>query len=207
MPRRSYDAVMRIICKTFLWAALAGGAAPAMAGGGMILSEDKCIVEIDFYQAHFTAYQPEASGDSQYCKDLPSVGETIFVLDYLHRSLSEVPVDFRIIRDVTGKGEFVKIDDIEAIGDLGDITVFYHPPEIKSNATYSVTHTFAEKGDYVGIVTAGHPTNDSIYTSVFPLTVGASSIPWPMIAFVAALLIVGSYLGRMKGIGGRTERA
>lgn len=168
----------------------------------MILSEDKCIVEIGFYQAHFTAYQPGSNGDSQYCRSLPDTGETIFVLDYLHRSLSEVPVDFRVIRDVTGKGEFVKIEDVEAIGDLEEHTVFYQPPAIKSNATYSVTHVFEEKGDYVGIVTAGHPTNDNVYTSVFSFTVGASNIPWPIISMFIAVLIVGLYLMRMKGIGG-----
>jgi hypothetical protein len=86
----------------------------ALAGGGVVLSEDTCKIQIGFYEAHFTAYQPQASGDRQFCEDLPEVGETIFVLDYLHRSLSEVPVDFRIIRNVTGKGRFARLEDVEA---------------------------------------------------------------------------------------------
>ena len=78
----------------------------AFAGGGLILRDDVCIITIDFYEAHFTAYQPDTSGNEELCRDLPNTGETIFVLDYLHSSLKEVPVDFRIIkkRDRRGLG-------------------------------------------------------------------------------------------------------
>ena len=61
------------------------------AGGGLVLEDDVCIIWIDFYSAHFTAYQPGSSGNEQFCEDLPDTGETIFVLDYLHQSLKEVP--------------------------------------------------------------------------------------------------------------------
>ena len=74
-------------------------------------------------------------------------GNTIFVLDYLHKSLSEVPVDFRIIKNVTSKGEFVQINDIEEIIDIEDVTVFYQKPVIKSNASYTVSHDFMEEGE------------------------------------------------------------
>lgn len=168
-----------------------------------MLSEDTCIIRIGFYEAHFTAYQPEASGDTQYCEDLPAVGETIFVLDYLHRSLSEVPVDFRVIRDVTGKGEFVRWEDIEAVGNLESHTVFYEPPVVKRNATFNVTVPFTEKGDYIGIVTAGHPTNEKIYTSVFPFSVGRRNLPWGLVGLVGAVLIGGVYVVRTLGAGRR----
>jgi hypothetical protein len=56
-----------------------------------------------------------------------------------------VPVDFRIIKNVTSKGEFVQINDIEEIIDIEDVTVFYQKPVIKSNASYTVSHDFMEK--------------------------------------------------------------
>lgn len=167
------------------------------AGGGVLLSEDSCIMTIGFYEAHFTAYQPTTSGDKQFCEDLDDTGNTIFVLDYLHKSLSEVPVDFRIIKNVTSKGEFVQINDIEEIIDIEDVTVFYQKPVIKSNASYTVSHDFMEEGEYVGIVTAGHPTNSNIYSSVFPFRVGKVSLPWPIIIFITLILIFGTYLYRM----------
>jgi len=146
--------------------------APVWAGGGMVLRADKCIIEIGFYEAHFTAYQPQTRGNEQFCQELPDVGETLFVLDYLHGSMKEVPIDFRIIKDETKLGEFVQVKDIEAIDDLNSLTVFYHQPTVHSDASLSVAYTFAASGSYIGIVTAGHPTKDTIYSAVFPFTVG-----------------------------------
>ena len=172
-------------------------ASNCLAGGGVLLSDDSCIMTIGFYEAHFTAYQPDSSGDKQFCEDLEEMGNTIFVLDYLHKSLSEVPVDFRIIKNVTNKGEFVQMDDIMEIQDLDRFTVFYQEPIIKTNASYTVSHDFIEKGEYIGIVTAGHPTNNNIYSSVFPFRVGASDLSWSIIVFLGLILIFGVYLFRM----------
>jgi len=140
----------------------------------MVIEGDVCIVWVDFYSAHFTAYQPEKRGSEQFCQQLPDVGETIFVLDYLHQSMKEVPVSFRIIHDVTDQGAYVKLKHVEALADIDSHTVFYQQPTIRADASLKIEHDFAQEGDYIGIVTVGHPTNDTIYTAVFPFTVGAS---------------------------------
>ena len=168
--------------------------ASALAGGGLVLKDDVCIIQIDFYSAHFTAYQPNTSGNTQFCRDLPDTGETIFVLDYLHQSLREVPVDFRIIRDVTGLGRFVKLKHVEAIEDIEQHTVFYQSPTIRPDASLKIEYDFAEEGAYIGIVTAGHPSTDTIYTAVFPFEVGGSNFSYLVPLFVllagAAFLVV-----------------
>lgn len=163
----------------------------AFASGGVVLKGDVCTIEVGFYEALFTAYQPQTSGNEEFCEDLPNTGESIFVLDYLHASLREVPVSFRIIRDATGLGRFVQHDDILALEDIDALTVFYQPPIIKPGASFRIEHEFAKKGEYVGIVTAGHPTNDATYYAVFPFTVGAFNFPyWTLAIVVGALLIV-----------------
>ena len=164
--------------------------APVWAGGGMVLREDKCIIEIGFYDTHFTAYQPQTRGNEQFCQELPDVGETLFVLDYLHGSMKEVPIDFRIIKDVTDLGKFVRMSDIEAIDDLNQLTVFYHQPTVHSAASLSVDHTFAVPGNYIGIVTAGHPTKDTIYSAVFPFTVGKTDYTRPLLYGLLILLLL-----------------
>ena len=143
-----------------------------LAGGGLVLEGDVCIIQIDFYSAHFTAYQPDSSGNEQFCQQLPDTGTTIFVLDYLHQSLKDVPVSFRIIHDVTGQGSYVKLKHIGGIKDIEHHTVFYQAPVIRTDASLKIEYDFAEEGPYIGIVTAGHPSNDTIYTSVFPIEVG-----------------------------------
>jgi hypothetical protein len=161
--------------------------AGTLAGGGLVIEDDVCIIRIDFYSAHFTAYQPDTSGNTQFCRDLPDTGETIFVLDYLHQSLKEVPVDFRIIRDVTGLGRFVKLKHVEAIEDIEQQTVFYQPPIIRPDASLKIEYEFVEEGAYIGVVTAGHPSKDTIYTAVFPFEVGGSNFAWlaPLVLLLA----------------------
>lgn len=175
----------------------------AQAGGGLVLKNDSCIITIGFYEAHFTAYQPESSGDKEFCENLPARGETVVVLDYLHRSLKDVPVDYRIIHNVTGKGEFARLGDIEALADIDTATVYYKEPTVQQDGRLLIEYSFAEDGEYIGIVTAGHPTNENTYVSVFPFTVGASRVPWGWLAFGVALALAAALLLGMKHIGGR----
>jgi hypothetical protein len=168
----------------------------AFAGGGVALQEDQCIITIDFYTAHFTAYQPDSSGDQQFCEDLPEVGTAIFVLDYLHRSLKEVPVDFRIIRNATGLGAYARLEDVQALADIDSHTVFYRSRAIEPSGSYTVEHRFDEPGEYIGVVSAGHPTNDKTYYAVFPFSVGITDysewLLWLLVvaAFPAAFYIM-----------------
>lgn len=160
-----------ILSTTLLGIPLTG----ALAGGGLVLEGDACIIQIEFYAVHFTAYQPTTSGNTQFCRKLPATGDTIIVLDYLHQSLKEVPVDFRIIRDVTGQGRFVKLKHIEALENIEQHTLFYQPPVIQADASLKLEVEFLEEGAYIGIISAGHPSKDTIYTAVFPFEVGGTN--------------------------------
>lgn len=166
-----------------------------LAGGGLVLEGDTCIIWIDFYSAHFTAYQPVSSGNEQFCQQLPATGVTIFVLDYLHPSLKEVPVSFRIIHDVTGQGSYVKLNHIEAIEDIEQHTVFYQSPTVRSDASFKIEYDFAHQGAYIGIVTAGHPSMDTIYTAVFPIKVGGSNYDF-LLPLILLLVVTGYLLKR-----------
>ncbi len=171
-------------------------AGTALAGGGMVLKDDACIIEIDFYSAHFTAYQPHTRGNEQFCQQLPDLGETLFVLDYLHPSLKDVPVSLRIIHDVTGQGGYVKLKHVEEIEDIERHTVFYQPPVIRPDASFQVDFNLTAEGSFIGIVTAGHPSTDTIYTAVFPFEVGGPDYGFllPVIFLLLAIAVV--LLGR-----------
>ena len=167
---------MRVILVVLgLLAALTMCIGQARASGGLVMSGGTCTVHIDFYSARFTAYQTETRGSEEFCENLPDTGPTIIVLDYLHPSLKEVPVDFRIIRDVTGQGRFAKLEDVEALGDIEPLTVFYQPPVIRPDSSFKIEYDFTNAGNYIGVITAGHPTNEKIYAAVFPFTVGVRS--------------------------------
>lgn len=161
----------------------------AFGHGGVVAEEDLCIIEIGIFRAHFTVYQPETRASTEYCEDIPDVGNAVFVLDYLHDSLREVPVDFRIIRDVNKRTIYADWEDVSSIDDIESATVFYQAPDIFPGASMSVSHRFLEKGWYTGIVTTKHPVRDIHYQAVFGFHVGRKALGfWPLMILIIIAL-------------------
>jgi hypothetical protein len=102
-------------------------------------------------------------------------------------------VDFRIIRDVTGKGRFARWEDVAAIDDLDSVTVFYQPPLIEPDV-FTVLYDFSEEGDFIGVVTAAPANSKRQHIAVFPFEVGYTGYGyWPLIMVTLAVLAL-SYL-------------
>ena len=168
----------------------------ADAHGGVVFEEDVCVIKIGFLTAHFTIYQPETSASQEYCEDIPDVSDTIFVLDYLHDSMKEMPVDFRIVRDVDDLGIYAKWEDVEKMENIEHDTVFYQHPVKKADSVLTVDHVFAEPGSYIGIVTAQHPTLDKTYSAVFPFSVGGTSLGYlPLFLLLGVLAQISYWMG------------
>ncbi len=160
------------------------------AHGSVSNEDDLCAIQIGYYRAHFKIYLPRTRQHRQYCEDLPGSGESVFVMEYLHRGLGEIPVDFRIIRDTTGMGRFAQLEHVEALGDLEPLTVFYQPPVVKPDV-FTVMHNFDRPGEFIGIVTAVPHGGGEPYAAVFPFRVGFIGFGyWPLIV----LLVIGLQL-------------
>lgn len=156
--------------------------------GGVVEEGDLCVIKVNFLSAHFKVYQPQVSGHKQFCEDLPAASESVFVMEYQHDALATMPIDFRIIRDTTGKGRFARMEDVAAIDNLDAVTVFYNEAVVDRDV-YTVIHDFEKEGDYIGIVSARHPETDKIYAAVFPFEVGFTGLGyWPF--FVGLLLVI-----------------
>ena len=157
-------------------------AAAAYAHGGVVEEDDLCVIKVNYLRGHFKIYQPRIDGHREYCEDLPNATETIFVMEYLHDGLANAAVDFRIIRDVTGKGRFARWEDVAEIADLDSVTVHYREPAVDPDVL-TVNHDFAEEGDYIGIVTASIAGDEDVYRAVFPFEVGFTGFGyWPLFA-------------------------
>jgi hypothetical protein len=72
---------------------------------------------------------------------------------------------------------------------------------VEPSASFRVNLDFTENGDYVGIATAGHPSNDDVYIAVFPFRVGQADFPFAIAVFILALALVAAYLFRLGRIG------
>jgi len=172
----------------------------AFSHGGVVEEDDLCVIKVNFLRAHFKIYQPAAAGHKQYCEDLPVASESVFVMEYQHDSLSEMSIDFRIIRDITGKGRFARMEDIELISDIESATVYYQPPIVEPDI-YTVNYEFLEDGEFIGIVSATHQETGKVYAAVFPFEVGFTGLGyWPF--FIGLLVLIQiQYLimsGRLK---------
>ena len=158
------------------------------AHGSVTPDADLCIIRIGFFKAHFKVYLPETHQHKEFCEDLPGVGNSIFVLEYVHDGLAEVPIDFRIIENVTGQGRFTNVDHVAQIGDLEDITIFHHPAAVQPDV-FTVAHEFDNSGEFVGIVTVTRPDNSGVYTAVFPFEAGYTGLGyWPWVIGILILL-------------------
>ena len=154
---------------------MALGAQPAAAHGGVVEEDDLCVIKVNYLRGHFKIYQTLVDGHQEYCEDIPGTGETVFVMEYEHSGLGEVPIDFRVIRNVTGNGIFTNLDDVEQIDDLESVTILRHEAATQPDV-FTVVHNFEEQGEFVGIVTVQNPETGRIYTAVFPFEVGFAGI-------------------------------
>ena len=163
-------------------------ASAAAAHGSVTPDEDLCVMRIGYYSAHFKIYLPQDRGHTQYCEDLPVAGESIFVMEYEHSGLGNAPIDFRIIRNVTGQGRFTRLRHIQDIADLDDNTVFYLPGATQPDV-FTAMYKFEKSGEFVGIVTVNEPATGEVYTAVFPFDVGFTGFGyWPLLALVGLIL-------------------
>ena len=175
-------------------------AAPARGHGGVAFEDDQCVINIGYLQAHFKIYLPEARGHEQFCEDLPEAGHGVFVMEYTRPGLDTVPIEFRIVRNVTGLDRFADEAAVRAIPDLDAVTVMHRPPA-PHPGVFTAQHVFEREDAYIGIVTAQLPGSAQAQVAVFPFRVGRKGPgPWVWLLLVAAVAQLGAWLasGRLK---------
>ncbi len=172
----------------FLLLALSFCPQTSNAHGSVTPEDDLCIIRIGYFRAHFKIYLPRTTEHVEYCEDIPGTGEAVFIMEYEHSGLGDVPIDFRVIRNVTGQGTFTALEDIEKIDDLEAITVLHHPAAVQPDV-FTYLHQFNEQGEFVGIVKVQQPETGEVYTAVFPFEVGYTGIPkWAWFVIIAIFL-------------------
>ena len=153
---------------------------PQLAGahGGVVAEEDTCLLRMGFLQAHFTLHQPETRGAEEFCEDLPDIGSSLFVIEYLHDMMKEMPIDFRIIADNQNFGIFANWEDVASIADLEAQTVLHRLLAPQPVGVLALRHEFEQPGGYIGIVVAENPDNGKAYNAVFYFEVGNAGYGW-----------------------------
>lgn len=173
----------------------------AYGHGGVVAEEDLCLLRMGFLQAHFTLYLPDTRGSDEFCEEVPDTGRALFVVEYLHEMMKEMPIEFRIVRDDQGFGIFANWDDVSSIPDLDAQTIFHRPLAPEPTGWVTVSHTFEDPGGFIGVVVAENPANGKVYNSVFYFEVGNAGygyIPLFVALIVAAQLLFFANTGSLQ---------
>ena len=171
-------------------------AAPSVcfAHGGVSMEDDVCIIQIGRYKAHFTGYLPERRATQEFCEDIPSIGNAVFVIDFISDELREMELDFRIVRDVNDAGLDATYEALGGEKAIEDATIFYKPMRRYPNGVINLEYPFITKGTYIGILNARHLATGLAYRSIFPFRVGRVAYMKYALYFGTVLLGCGLFI-------------
>lgn len=103
--------------------------------GGASVDTDQCRINVGPHLVHFTAYQPQLTGTTEYCNSIPETGNAVLVFDYEGKALRDMTVEFEITKEPEGT------------------RVYYQEPATHPKGTFNTTINFGEPGKYLGHVT------------------------------------------------------
>ncbi len=150
----------------------------AFAHGGVSIQQDRCVLSIGPYRMHFSGYVE----GKEFCEDIPKVGATSIVMDYVDQALTPMQAEVIVKRHPGAWGS----------GPEGDgETILRKPPQQYPQGTIQVKHEFQKAGNYVGIVTI-RGEDGTKYVSRFPFSVGGR-IAW--MSWIGTFLIAVVVLG------------
>lgn len=105
------------------------------AHGGASVDTDQCRIFVGPHLVHFTAYQPQLSGTTEFCGDIPELGPTTIVFDYEGKALRDMSVEVEITKEPEGS------------------RVAYIAPASHPTGTFNTTINFTEPSKYLAHVT------------------------------------------------------
>ncbi|HAI97813.1 MAG: hypothetical protein CL866_05745 [Cycloclasticus sp.] len=77
----------------------------AWGHGGVSNEGNECKLTVGPYLMNFSGYQPLDDVSEQFCDDMPSIGKSIIVLDFVDNKLRDMDVNFRVLKsDVAALG-------------------------------------------------------------------------------------------------------
>ena len=155
----------------------------AWSHGGASVDTDQCRVQIGSHLVHFTAYQPQLTGTTEYCNTIPELGQTTVVFDYEGKALRNMTVEFEITKEPEGT------------------RIFYQEPSTHSNGTFNSNINFTDAGKYrvhITLVNEGQKVDEHIG---FTVGKGQAGVSTSVIVVVLTMLLAGGYLLYLSNAG------
>jgi hypothetical protein len=145
-------------------------------GGASGVDVDACRIPVGPHWVHFTAYQPQLTGTTEYCDSIPEIGSATLVFDYEGKALRNMTVEFEVTKEPEGT------------------RIFYKEPSTYPTGSANTTINFTEPGSYlahVTLVNEGQKVDAHV-----PFTVGTSAGGFSTSTYIviAVILIAVGYI-------------
>jgi len=155
----------------------------AWSHGGASVDTDQCRVVIGAHQVHFTAYQPQLTGSTEFCNSIPELGQTTIVFDYEGKALRNMTVEFEITKEPEGT------------------RIFYQEPSTHSTGTFNTNLNFTQPGKYrahITLVNEGQKVDEHIG---FAVGTNQSSMSNSTIFVIGVILVAVLYIFYLSNAG------
>jgi hypothetical protein len=161
--------------------------------GGVMNEGNECKLRVGPYVMNFSGYQPENNVSKQFCDDMPTIGKSIIVLDFIDNKLRDMTVNFRVITaegPALGNAE----DGIVKEDELTIEPTFEIPAKHYPSGTMTISQDFKQKGHFVGYVIV--EGENEKFISRFPFSVGypglgiPAAMKWPIAIFLILTIIM-----------------
>lgn len=197
---------MRGLTKALAAALLALASASAFAHGGVSMEDDVCVLRVGPYRAHFSGYQPQFRATQEFCEDIPELGQSIIVVDFIDPALRKQVVEFRVLRDAKGLGMKARYGQLGTADEIEAATLHRAAPDRYPRGTLTFEQDFDASGWYIGLFTATDPETGAVLHSVFPFRVGVRN-PWGYVPGFVLVLALSVLIYRFTGRSLRGARA
>ena len=163
------------------------------AHGGVSFENDVCILQVGNFRMHFTGYLPKVSRSEEFCEDIPGTGKVFIVFDMVDTALRNMQVEIRLLRDTGTRGINTSYADLGTRADIERDTIYTLPFVSYPKGTAVIEHEFLQPGKFIGMVELLVPGKEESVISVFPFSVGSSSIwdNWPYAVVLLSLVGLG----------------
>ena len=148
----------------------------AWSHGGASVDTDQCRVIVGSQIVHFTAYQPQLTGTTEYCNNIPELGQSTIVFDYEGKALREMTVEFEITKEPEGT------------------RFYYDPPSTHPKGTFNTNLNFTDPGKYLVHVTLVNENQKVDAHIPFTIGKGAAGVPTSTIVVILTVLLAALYI-------------
>ena len=146
------------------------------AHGGASVDADQCRIFVGPHLVHFTAYQPQLTGTTEYCDKIPELGNTTLVFDYEGKALRNMTVEMEVTKEPEGT------------------RIAYQAPATHSTGTFNSSINFTLPGDYLAHVTLVNEGQKIDAHVPFKVGTAKSGVSNNTIIIVLVVVVAGGYI-------------